>query len=166
MLLGMAEGISPSKLTVTVAEKEDQSVTIFLVIPSHKIMIEGGYLKDSNVYGFYEEDGSIPLPQNVRAYIVAIGENKNSPQLYFARTSFITSESQAISLTLDTLSENDIQGQIAGLQLPDFFSKVNKTDAPAKRQALIQEAQRVQAMKAYCDCMNTDTGKVSIYPVK
>ncbi|MCF6403015.1 cytochrome c [Chitinophaga filiformis] len=154
MALQNASDLSPGKLTVTIAEREDQSISVFLVIPSHKIMTEGGYLKDSNVYGFYEEDGSIPLPLGVRAYIVAIGENKNNPQLYFGSASFITADSQAISLTLDTISESDIQKQIAGLQLPDFLTRVNKKEPSTQRQQLEQEAQRVKAMKEYCNCMN------------
>ncbi|SDG17265.1 c-type cytochrome [Chitinophaga filiformis] len=153
MALKTASDLSPAKLTVSIAEKEDQSISVFLVIPSHKIMTEGGYLKDSNLYGFYEEDGTIPLPQGVKAYIVAIGENKNNPQLYFGSASFITAESQAITLTMDTISAIDIQKQIAGLQLPDFFTRINKKEPSPQKQALLQEAQRVQAMKEYCNCV-------------
>lgn len=153
MALKNADNVSQSKLTVSIAEKEDQSISVFLVIPSNKILTEGGYLKNSDLYGFYEEDGGTPLPQGVKAYIIAIGENKNNPQLYYGATSFITSKSQAISLILDAVSEKDIQKQIAGLQLPDFLTRVNKKAINSQKQALTQEALRVQAMKGYCDCM-------------
>lgn len=153
MALKLAGDMVPSKLTVSIPEKDDQSTSVFLVIPSHKIMVEGGYLKDSKLYGFWEEDGGIPLPQGVKAYIIAIAENKNKPELYFGRTSFITSTEQTLSLTLNTASEKDIQKQIAGLQLPDFLSNVNKKEVSAKKQALKQEALRVQPMMEYCDCV-------------
>lgn len=151
MALNASSDLTPSELTVSISEKDDQSISVFLAIPSHKIMAQGGYLKDGKLYGFDEEDGTIPLPQDVKAYIIAIGENKSKPELYFGRTSFITSGKQALSLTLETVSEKDIQKQIAGLQLPDFLSQINKKDVSAQKQALGQEALRIQAEKEYCD---------------
>lgn len=151
MALNASSDLTPSELTVSISEKDDQSISVFLAIPSHKIMAQGGYLKDGKLYGFDEEDGTIPLPQGVKAYIIAIGENKSKPELYFGRTSFITSGKQALSLTLETVSEKDIQKQIAGLQLPDFLSQINKKDVSAQKQALGQEALRIQAKKEYCD---------------
>ncbi|PWV45875.1 c-type cytochrome [Chitinophaga sp. S165] len=154
MLLKMDNEVFQSELSIDIQETEEQSISVFLIIPSHKIMVEGGYLKDGKLYGFDDEDGITSLPQGVKAYIVAIGENKYKPELYFGRTTFITSKKQALHLTLEVSSEADIQKQIATLQLPDFLMKTNKKEVSAQMQALRQEALRIQAdaLNAPCDC--------------
>ncbi len=176
MALKTDSGMLPSELSVNVQEKEEQSISVFLVIPSHKIMVEGGYLKDGKLYGFDDDDGATHLPQGVKAYIIAIGENKYKPELYFGRTTFITSKSQALHLILNVSSEADIQKQIAMLQLPDFLMKTNKKEVSAQMQALKQEASRIQAkaLDVPCDCasyedtssvgLQVDTSSFEVYP--
>ncbi|RYZ45905.1 MAG: cytochrome c, partial [Sphingobacteriales bacterium] len=64
-------------------------VNIFLIIPDSRLLADGGLLHgETSTYGFYEDNGSILLPQGKQAYIICFTENDKG--VYYGMSSFTT----------------------------------------------------------------------------
>jgi hypothetical protein len=89
MMVKNLTGVKESKLFVEVSDSFANTFQIYLVIPDVKIYGAGGLLKDKkDVYGFYEDNGTIKLPQGKTAHVYLVGEKDG--QLLYAATTFIT----------------------------------------------------------------------------
>jgi len=139
-------------LSVSMNDSANQNVSVFLIIPSEKVMLQGGHLDDGKLYGFKETNGALPLPPGLEAYVIAIAESRDRKQLYFAKTRFITSERQELTLTLTPAAVSQVNAQIEHLRLPDFKLKVGQQQLTKDQKALQQEAQRVEDKLKYCQC--------------
>lgn len=114
------DNVKESELTVHIGEEYKYQFEIYLVIPSAKVLMEGALLKDKNdEYGFYMNNGSIPLPQHTKAYIIAMGEVDK--QVIFGKVEFTTQEKQTFELQLTKLTREACEQQIAALKLNDAF---------------------------------------------
>lgn len=143
---------TPSQLMVRVQGQYKERFTVYLIIPSIKALIPGGPLKDQkDAYGFYTTDGSIPLPQNTKAFIIAMGERED--QIIFTKKEFITQQKQEFELQLTTITKEVLQQQIAAMQLSDVTIKVDDTKNAAELRNAIKELKNAEGLKPKnCDC--------------
>lgn len=127
---------------------------IYLVIPEYKVLLAGGHLKnEKNAYGFDKDDGSIPLPQGVQAYIIAMGEYKD--QIIFAEKSFSAQQKQEIEIQLNTVTKEEFQKQINSLPLGDLKMEVNDSKTAGELKKVISDlknAEKLKPMNCDCDC--------------
>lgn len=154
--------VKPSNLRVLIQGQYKTNFNLYLIIPSAKVFQSGAPLDDENeMYAFYVEDGAIPLPQNTKAYIIAMGEHED--QIIFTKTEFITKEKQDFTLKLTTITKEAFQQQIASLQLGDLTITANDTKNAAELRAAVKELKNAEQLKpknCNCDCfldIPTDT---------
>ncbi len=158
LLLVKNTGFKQSELMVRIQGQYKERFSIYLIIPSIKLMEPGGPLKNqADTYGFDATDGTIPLPQNAKAFILAMGEYED--QIIFAKKEFITQEKQALDLQLTTITKEAFQQQMAALQLSDVTFTINDTRNAAELRTAIKELKKADALKPKncdCDCFLND----------
>jgi mono/diheme cytochrome c family protein len=152
ILMKNLEGVQPSELMVRVKGKYKERFAVYLIIPSIKLLASGGPLKDEeDLYGFDKADGSIRLPQNEPAYIIAMGERED--QIIFSKTAFTTSTKQSLELSLTTITKDAFQQQITGLQLNDITIQAKDTKNAAELRNAVKELEKADQLKPKnCDC--------------
>lgn len=126
-----------SELQVTIKGKAADKVHIYLVIPDRKVFIEGGLLKDKKAFGFYEDNGKIPMPQGFPAFIIAHSEK--SGKLYFGQTSFIISTKQNLLLDLKESSKDKILRAMEGLNLDSIKMQIDSINPVVKSMKVLEE---------------------------
>lgn len=119
MLLKNIEGIVPSELIVRITGEFRKKVQVFLIIPSMKVYVEGGYsgMKEDE-FAFYERTGGIPLPQQAKAYILAVTESGSA--IAFGLQEFTTSRRQELEISLYSSSKEQFNKAIRALPLEAF----------------------------------------------
>ncbi|HVU56604.1 MAG TPA: cytochrome c [Puia sp.] len=151
-LLKDLPGVLPSKLLVQMTPEYAAEVNVFLVLPGRKIFTEGGFLKDSKTeFGFFTEDGQIPLPQSEQAYVFATGEYHGKP--VFAVCSFITTQQQAINLQPAPMSKEQITETISHLDLNHLAIRVADSRNAVRIRAIDTSLAKIAPLKPqHCDC--------------
>jgi cytochrome c2 len=156
ILLKGISGTVPAELMARIQGQYKQQFDLFLVIPSIKLLATGGPIKDKkDVYGFYMADGSIPLPQQVKAYIIALGEYED--KIIFAKKEFVTQEKQSFDLELTAITQKAFQQQIASMQLSEISFKVDENKKAAEYRKAVIESKKAEELKPKncdCDCLN------------
>lgn len=143
-----------SKLIVNIKKTETQKFQVYLAVPSLKIFAVGGLLDDNINYGFYSTNGIIYLPQNIDAYIIAVGEEDN--KTYFGLEHFTTSQNQTINLKVEETSKEKITKKIARLKFDDFKFGVDTTKNYSQLLNLDEEMKQLEIRaKKKCECMNS-----------
>ncbi|MFL5772683.1 MAG: hypothetical protein ACJ75F_05970, partial [Flavisolibacter sp.] len=104
------------KLLVSVFGKSDNDPQVYLVVPSKKILVKGIKNKDGKYYFFYDENGSIVLPQNTQAFILAFDNYSEQPRI--GKLLFTTS--QDLNLNVEFKEIKDIVSEIKSLNLDSF----------------------------------------------
>lgn len=120
-------GFENSELMVRVNGAYKASVDVYFVLPDNKIFLRGGLVKDSGrTYAFYKNNGEIPLPQNVRAYLFAIGtEGEN---VYFGSVNITTTLKQYSVIDMTPSSKENINEAIDALELYGLSIKTERTE--------------------------------------
>jgi len=151
-VLLITEGAVPSELMVRIQGQYKDRFSIYLVIPSIKLLAPGGPLKgQSDTYGFFTKDGAIPLPQQVKAYVLAMGEYED--KIIFAKKEFSTQQKQSFDLELTTVTKQVFQRELANLQSVDLKISVGDTKNAAQLKIAIKELKKAEALKPKnCDC--------------
>lgn len=153
-LLGV-NGAVESKLYVNITKAETKKFELFLIIPSLKIFTEGGLLNDDIHFGFYTKDGKMPLPQNIDAYIMAMGEEND--KTFFALQPFTTSANQTIHLEIEETSKEKILRKLKRLNLNDVKFDVEKTKNYNDIKAIDQELKLLeQTAGKDCECFKKE----------
>ena len=139
-------------LMVTLGGQYQQNINTYLVIPSIKLMLNGGALDGkADRYGFYTKDGKIKLPQDTRAFIIAIGES--GTQLVFSIKEFTTSTHQDLEMSLHTASMKEFDAAMAGLNIMDLSMTARKTANADTLLSIIKSLEDVEKIKpVQCDC--------------
>ncbi|AEW01778.1 hypothetical protein A4D02_07175 [Niastella koreensis] len=152
MLLKNTTDVIQSVLRVKIQGQYKEKFNLYLVIPSAKVLQSGGPVEDQqDLYSFYTIDGTIPLPLNTRAFIIAMGEHDD--QITFAKTEFITKEKQEFTLELTTISKEAFQQQMASLPLSDLTITANDTKHSAELRKAVKELKNAEQLKPKnCDC--------------
>jgi hypothetical protein len=99
--------------------------SVMLAIPSAKVFAQGGYLEDSDDYGFYTTDGKIPLPQGIDAFIIAVSEQNE--KLFYDVRHFTTSLSQTIDISLKETDRQTLLKSFEAFHLDSVSMEINKT---------------------------------------
>jgi cbb3-type cytochrome oxidase cytochrome c subunit len=146
------EGAKASQLIVRLTGEYKKDVNIYLVIPSARIFQEGGRLENvEDGWGFYTQDGKIPLPQRTRAIIMAMGE-KNG-KLAFGLQSFRVTESQTIELEPVPVSKEMMNASIKELDLADLSVQAKDSKNAKAIRKIDSKLQELDALKPKgCDC--------------
>lgn len=108
-------GTIDSKLTVSVNGDYAPEADVFLVIPSLKIYQRGGLLgAKEGEFGFLTVDGMIPLPQDVPAFILCIGELDGQP--FLGRVDWMTSRKQELKVTPLSMGKEQFNAALVDLR--------------------------------------------------
>lgn len=156
-LLKDLDNVQNSKLAVIVNDFEPKYVTIYLAVPSHKALIVGGVMDyTKRLFGFYEKNGSILLPQKTNASVIAIAEKDG--KLYLGIKKFTTSLNMNISLPLQEVSKDSFYKKVGELSREDFSfniidSKNEDSSQPSNLQ--LQEIKKFKPTRCNCDCLIT-----------
>lgn len=152
MLLRNKTDVKESELRVRIQGEYKERFNMYLLIPSVKLLEHGGPLEDeADTYGFYLIDGTIPLPQNAKAFIIVMGEHED--KILFAKKEFITQEKQVFDIALTTITKDVFQQEIASLQLSDITIQANDTKNAAELRKAIKELKKAEELKPKnCDC--------------
>ena len=157
-MLENMDGVKMSTLTVQWETAHQDHVNIFLLIPSARILQEGGPLEDgSNKSGFYTTDGMAPLPQGVKALILALGEKDGQPLLGVA--DFITSETQTFNLQIHPLSKEKLNTYLRQLDLQEITIKLEDSKNAQEiraRDAELKDLEKLKPTSCDCSCSNPD----------
>jgi mono/diheme cytochrome c family protein len=145
-------GVMQSELTVRVAGGLKGEVTTYLVIPSHKIFSAGGLLTGkSDMYGFYEADGKLSLPQGVQGYVIATAEQAG--KLYYGAKEFTTAIKQDIEVNVLVTTKEQMNAAIKQLELGDIAIEAGKSknaDSIARIDSLLKNSAQLKPQQ--CDC--------------
>jgi len=148
----LQDGSMKSALSVTIDKTKTQRIELFLVIPAYKILAEGGLLNDGKSYGFYEQDGTVYLPQGIDAYVFAIGEEND--KTYFGLNKFTTSLNQTINIKIDETSKEKIQRSMKKLRLDGVDFSIEKTKNYDSIKAIDRELETIKQKKEKgCGCL-------------
>lgn len=138
MLLNKKEGVQQSELFVRIQGAYKEKIKIYLIIPSAKVYGEGGPAERGNKdeYAFFEKNGTIPLPQNAKAYILAVTETENS--IAYGLKEFITQTKQDFELELQSASQAEFDKAIQSMDA----DKLKITVAESKHAGEIKAAEK------------------------
>ena len=147
------ENSKKSQLSVNIKKTETQRFEMFLVIPSLKILAEGGLLDDGKSYGFYGTDGMIYLPQGIDAYVFAIGEEKE--KTFFGLERFTTSLHQTIDIKIYETSKEEILRKMKRLKLDELSFSIEKSKNFDNIKAIDKEIEDIkERISKDCKCLD------------
>jgi mono/diheme cytochrome c family protein len=171
-----------SELQVTIKGEGTEQVHVYLLIPDKKVFIEGELLKDKNAFGFYDDNGKIPLPQGFTAFIIAHSEK--SGKLYFGQTSILISLKQNLQLALKENTKEGILKAMESLKLDDMKMQIDSANPVVKSMQVLEEEAKaalqlselatkekkvdeinellykIQFKLAGCDCLSKQSGRL------
>ncbi len=162
MLSKAITGAVDSKVFVQVSDTFLNKFQIYLVIPEIKLYGAGGLLKDKkDLYGFYEDNGSIKLLQGKTAHVYLAGEKEG--KLLYAAASFITDTLNNLRLYPELISTETFNKKIAellhaeGMSVKATDSKnasaIRKIDSDLKAlEDNIKEAEKLKPLDCDCNC--------------
>lgn len=153
-------GFVPSNLKAKLGGNFRGHTNIYLIIPGSKVFVSGGLLKDeTEVYGFFTDDGALPLPRGQEAYLMAFTEKDD--QITFGLTHFITSRNLALTVTPAAISKEEMNSRIKALNLDKL--RIEAADAPnadsiRKVDRQLKDVELLKPKGSDCSCLlPTDT---------
>lgn len=163
MLLENATGVEESELFVKIDGDYKEKVSTFLIIPSHKTYGQGGPAdRNPEEFAFFYKTGKLPLPQNVKAYILAVTESESEASVAFALQPFTTSLKQELTISLKKSTKEEFRKAINMLNLEDFnvnvddsknAQQIRKADTVLKSiQKKLDSVQHLKPKNCNCSC--------------
>jgi hypothetical protein len=135
------------KMKGTMADKQE----VYLVIPSHKVFVQGGYLDNRTDIGFLETNGTIKLPQQTQAFVFAVGEQKG--KFIFSHQDFVTTTNQTIILTTQLLSREQFDLKMLEMGKSGFKVSTDTTIHFSSLKILDTQLMQIQAtIPKNCGC--------------
>ncbi len=161
MLLKNVNGVEESELFVRIVGEYREKIKVFLIIPSEKVYGEGGPTgRNSDEFSFFYKNGKLPLPQNAKAYIMAVTETESS--VAFALKEFTTGRQQQFDISLSASTKEEFETAIQSISLDRLHIKVadsknagaiRQTDVDVKNiDAEIKKAETLKPKGCDCDC--------------
>ena len=171
MLLNKTDDVEESELFVRITGAYKERIKVFLIIPSVKVYGEGGPSStDKEAFAFFKKDGSIPLPQNTKAFILAVTETEGS--IAFALKYFTTQIKQTISLSLQPSTKTSFDAAISEIDIDRLHISVNQAkNAKAIRdsdktikelEAELKNVEKVKPTRCDCECGTQLPGTVNL----
>lgn len=170
MLLAKKDGVAESELFVRVVGTIREKIKIYLIIPSAKVLGEGGPAeKDKELYAFFYKTGSIPLPQNVKAYILAVTETGKS--IAYGLKEFTTQTKQQFDISLNESTKQEFDKAIESIgadKLSITVSDSKNADSIRVVDKKIKEleeglknAEKLKPTRCDCECGQPNTAPVA-----
>ncbi len=126
VFLGNVPGFVNSNLTVVTQGLYTDNAQLFFLLPDQNIFAQGALLPgQTNVWGFFKDNGDITLPQGARAFIYLIGSS--GEQLSFASTAFTTQTKLQLSLTAQAAKKNTIDSMLNAPGFAGFAAGVGES---------------------------------------
>lgn len=168
VLLKDVNGVKESELFVRIIGEYREKIKVFLIIPSVKVYGEGGLAERSpNEFAFFYKNGKLPLPQNAKAYIMAVTETESS--IAFALKEFTTERQQQFDISLKAATKEQFRSAIQNINLDRLYigvsdsknaGTIRQTDSVIKN--IDAEIKKVESLKPKgCDC---DCGQLIFGP--
>lgn len=156
--LSQESGVAPCKLKVRINVGEEKLNT-YLVVPRDKVFTEGGLLENGAEYGFYENNGTIPLKLGEAAFVIAIGERDG--KILYGQHSFVIAQNQNIEVNVKELSDTAFKEALGALKLDNISFEVKTAKNIEEVRAVDREILRVQKMlkPGECDCFWPEINK-------
>jgi hypothetical protein len=162
VLLRNVNGVEESELFVRIAGEYRERIKVFLIIPSEKVYGEGGPAeRNPDEFAFFYKSGKLPLPQNVKAYIMAVTETESS--MAFALQEFTTGRQQQLDISLKASTKQEFEAAIQRISLDELNIKVSdaknareirRTDAAIKNiDEEIKKVEDLRPKRCDCDCV-------------
>jgi hypothetical protein len=159
ILLKGINGVEESELFVLITGQYRENIKVYLIIPSEKVYVEGGLAeRNPEEFAFYLKNGKIPLPQNAKAYIMAVTETEES--IAFALKEFNTSLKQEFDISLVQSTKDAFIAAVNGINLDKLSirvaeaknaSEIRQTNTELKN--IEQELKNAETLKPKnCDC--------------
>lgn len=147
------DGYEDAKLTVTV-QPIDNTPDVFLIVPSEKIFQRGGFVKgNSEVYGFYQDDGRIRLPQHVDAYILAVSEVKG--KIMMGIQPFTIGPLNEVTAQMDAVTKEEYESKMQQFKAEGLNATVNKSKYADSILVLDRQLEALEALRPKnfdCQC--------------
>jgi hypothetical protein len=174
VLLKEVDGSVKSDLSVRLTGEHSNDAEVFLIIPSTQTYTKAGKKKDQpDQLVFAYNDGSIYLPQQTTAYILAIAETKNS--VAFVIKPFTTGLKQEFEISLQTADPETFNEAIRRLNLNGISIKAAETpNAPLLRDtekeiqnldSALKNLEQLRPRNCDCDCLQIWDSFVQASPV-
>jgi hypothetical protein len=110
----LGEKVKNSELLVKLAGEWTDRVNIFLIIPSYNVYGEGGPSSiNPAAYAFFNRNGTIPLPQNEKAFILAVSEKDD--KIGYAVKEFRTELKQELEVVIKESTKEEFDKAIASM---------------------------------------------------
>jgi len=147
-------GFEPSVVKAKVAGAHNEFTNIYIIIPDAKIFVDGGLLKgESDVYGFYTDDGNLPLPQGKEAYIMAFTEKDD--KITFGFTRFVTGRDNEITVTPKVVTKEFMNQKIKELNFKDLAIQADDSKHADTIRKVDIDLQNIESLKPKgtdCNC--------------
>lgn len=162
MLLNKVEGVQESELFVKVAGQYTDRVKVYLIIPSAKVYGEGGPAeRNANEFTFFYKNGKLPLPQEEKAYILALTEGDGT--IAFGLKEFTTSARQELTIELHAATKEEFATALQQFDTRRLHIKVKdaknadsirQTDRKLKSiEQQLKDAELLKPKKCDCSCL-------------
>lgn len=166
VLLKDINGVKESELFVRLTGEFTKRVEVYLIIPSVNVYAAGGPAeRNTDEFAFYLKNGKLPLPQDTKAWILAVTETRES--VAYAIKEFTTSAKQEFEIALTAVTKEEFNAALS--KLP--FNGMNVTVAESKFAAGVRNADididmiekdlentlhQLRPKNCDCDCITTD----------
>lgn len=162
LLIKEVDGSVKSELSVRIRGEYRENTEVFLFIPSVKTYTKGGpKVNGTDELVFAYKDGSIYLPQQTQAYLLAIAETKNS--LAYVIKPFLTGLKQEFEISPETADPETFNEAIRRLNMNGLSIHVKETatgkllkSTDKELQDLdsaLQKLEKLRPRNCDCDCI-------------
>ncbi|WP_157976857.1 c-type cytochrome [Taibaiella helva] len=153
-------GFVPSSLKASLGGNYRGHTNIYLVIPGARVFVSGGLLKgEAATYGFYTDDGQLPLPQGKTAFILAFTEKDD--QITFGLTRFTTGRENNITVTPEATDKATMNQKIKALdfnQLSIEAKDARNADSIRKIDRRLKDVEQLKPKGSDCGCLSRPEG--------
>jgi len=147
-------GFVPSNLVVNLEGPYNQESNVYLIVPDAKICVDGGLLKGEDFrYGFYEDNGKVPLPQGRLAHILVFTEHGD--KITFAQSSFTTGTNNELTLKPRIISKEEINQKIKSLNFDNISFEAKDTKNASQIKSLdsaLRDIENLKPASSNCEC--------------
>lgn len=173
MLIKGKDGVKESELFVRIVGEYREKVQVYLIVPSVKVYVQGGPAeRNAEEFAFQLKNGKIDLPQDAKAYILAVSETSSS--IAYVLKEFTTTTRQEFEISLKETNKAEFNAAIKliggdGLKIDvkdtknaDEIRKVT-TDLKVIEQEL-KKADNLKPKNCDCNCLPKTDAAISDSP--
>jgi len=169
----LGEEVKESELFVKLIGDWKDRINTFIIIPSYNVYGQGGPAdRNPEELAFFNKSGSIPLPQNTKAYILAVSEKDD--KIGYALKEFTTGLKQELEVEVKKSTKDEFDKAIASLGAKQMNVTVKPSlNADSIRAAdkkvkdidkEIKETDKLKPKNCNCDCIFEETDFSSTEP--